>query len=245
MKNIVGALLAVLLTGFIQPALAYPIIYTYCQQDTDGDTVGYGNVGTTSDPSCSLYFGTTEIGSCQVMRFGQYCPSLIPGENDNCPAESNTDQLNTDGDAQGDVCDADDDNDGVADTGDAFPLDNTQAGDIDADGSDGFFDNCPSNVNADQLNTDGDAQGDACDADDDNDGVADANDAFPLDPTLSGDSDSDGQDDLFNDNCKTVANADQLNTDGDAQGEACDADDDNDGVADAIDDFPLRPNANE
>lgn len=63
---------------------------------------------------------------------------LVPNTSDNCPSNANTDQLNTDGDMQGDVCDTDDDNDGVVDTGDAFPFDNTQAGDIDADGIDGF-----------------------------------------------------------------------------------------------------------
>jgi hypothetical protein len=36
-----------------------------------------------------------------------------------------------------------------------------------------------------------------------------------------------------NDNCPTTANADQANTDGDSQGNACDSDDDNDGFSDA------------
>ena len=45
--------------------------------------------------------------------------------NDNCPAVANVGQLNTDGDAQGDVCDVDDDNDGVVDVDDACPLDET------------------------------------------------------------------------------------------------------------------------
>ena len=34
---------------------------------------------------------------------------------DNCPNDANPDQANNDGDAQGDVCDPDDDNDGVFD----------------------------------------------------------------------------------------------------------------------------------
>ncbi|HEX8255016.1 MAG TPA: PA domain-containing protein [Thermoanaerobaculia bacterium] len=48
-------------------------------------------------------------------------------------------------------------------------------------------DNCPNAANADQANYDGDAQGDACDSDDDNDGVADVNDANPysnMQPTV-------------------------------------------------------------
>jgi hypothetical protein len=36
----------------------------------------------------------------------------------------------------------------------------------------------------------------------------------------------------YNDNCPTVSNLSQLNTDGDSEGDACDSDDDNDNVAD-------------
>ena len=39
-----------------------------------------------------------------------------PDSQDNCPNVPNADQLNNDGDSQGDVCDDDDDNDGLSDT---------------------------------------------------------------------------------------------------------------------------------
>jgi len=53
-------------------------------------------------------------------------------------------------------------------------------------------DNCPNTANPDQANFDDDTEGDACDRDDDNDGVNDSIDAFPLDASESADSDGDG-----------------------------------------------------
>ena len=156
---------------------------------------------------------------------------------DNCVSVSNADQLNTDGDSEGDVCDNDDDNDSVADASDAFPLDVTESadadgdgignnadttpnGDTDNDGVDNAADNCVVVSNALQTDTDNDGAGDACDA------------------TPSGDTDGDNVDNAT-DNCVSVSNADQLNTDGDNEGDVCDNDDDNDSVADASDAFPL------
>jgi len=64
--------------------------------------------------------------------------------------------------------------------------------DTDQDGNPDSTDNCPDIANADQVDTDGDGSGNLCDADDDNDGVADPDDAFPLDPREWVDSDNDG-----------------------------------------------------
>ena len=58
--------------------------------------------------------------------------------------------------------------------------------------------------------------------DSDNDGVADADDAFPDDDTESVDSDTDGVGDNA-DNCVNDANTDQLDSDANGEGDVCDA----------------------
>jgi len=88
------------------------------------------------------------------------------------------------------------------------------APDADGDGVVDGLDNCPSIFNLEQADLDGDDIGDACDQDDDGDGVADLSDAFPQDPTEWSDSDGDGIGD----------NSDE---------ETCDGiDNDGDGIAD-------------
>jgi hypothetical protein len=52
--------------------------------------------------------------------------------------------------------------------------------DGDSDGVADGQDNCPAVANADQLDTDGDGDGNACDGDDDGDGRFDEDDACPL-----------------------------------------------------------------
>ncbi|MBI2345369.1 MAG: thrombospondin type 3 repeat-containing protein, partial [Deltaproteobacteria bacterium] len=123
---------------------------------------------------------------------------------DNCVGVANPDQADADGDGSGNACDADDDNDGVLDTADAFPLDAAEWKDSDLDG------------------------------------VGDNSDAAPLDPTISKDSDGDGvgdSADAFPNDLKEWADADL-----DGIGNNADIDDDNDGVTDTKDNCPVIAN---
>jgi hypothetical protein len=127
--------------------------------------------------------------------------------------------------------------------------------DNDADGVPDSSDNCPTIPNPTQTNSDGDSQGDACDIDDDNDGLVDTSEpgGCSTDPDCDNDNVSDGPLDPDGggpivagpDNCIQTPNTNQLNSDGDAQGDACDPDDDNDTVLDGADNCPTVPNASQ
>ncbi len=127
---------------------------------------------------------------------------------DNCPNTANPYQDDNDLDGQGDLCDANDDNDSWDDTVDNCPLiANDPQTNLDSDSHGDACDNCPSVTNEDQLDTDGDSFGDLCDSDDDDDGVPDGSD-----------------------NCPLNANSLQEDYDGDGTGDVCDDDADNDGL---------------
>ena len=155
---------------------------------------------------------------------------------DNCPSNANPDQVDFDEDSLGNVCDSDDDNDGVDDNQDAFPRDPSEDTDGDQDGVGDNGDNCPAVANANQTDQDQDGQGNACDSDDDNDGVDDELDAFPLDSTETVDTDSDG----IGNNADTDDDGDNVSDDADAfpLDSTESADSDSDGVGDNSDAFP-------
>jgi len=131
-----------------------------------------------------------------------------------------------DGDGIPNDSDSDDDNDGVDDVDDAFPLDSSESADADGDGvgdnadsdddNDGYSDtteaDCgsdPNDAGSTPVDSDGDDLCDDLDPDDDGDGIDDGDDEFPDDGTESVDSDGDGI------------------------GDNADTDDDNDGFSDS------------
>ncbi len=163
---------------------------------------------------------------------------------DNCPAVYNANQMDSDDDSTGNICDncpwdynptqADDDGDGVGNVCDICPG-GDDAADADGDGVPDFCDLCPGYDDA--HDADGDGMPDGCDQ---CPGYDDSEDA-----------DSDTVPDSC-DNCLSAANPGQTNSDGDQFGDACDncpaidnplqGDTDSDNVGDTCDNCPAQPN---
>ena len=210
--------------------------------------------------------------TCSEASIGYYVDELLATSQTACP--SNTSTINRasgnidfciedfDGDLIPDVSDLDDDNDGVSDRFDLWPLDPELALDADGDAiadsvdvdddNDGVNDTedlFPNNQN-EWADEDNDGIGDNSDDDDDNDGRVDSFDKFPNNPLEWSDFDDDGigdneddndDNDQFLDSVDAFPNdaTEWLDTDSDSIGNNADDDDDGDGFTDDIDVFPL------
>ncbi|BFM08448.1 ASPIC/UnbV domain-containing protein [Halioxenophilus aromaticivorans] len=168
------------------------------------------NFSTANQSTMCIDFSQQDIDAIIIGSTGKKLKPPFDILNDFGPCDS-------DGDGIGDATDPDDDNDGVLDVDDAFPLDPTEWSDTDGDGV---------GDNTDLFPTDPTEAYDS-----DLDGVGDNADAFPNDPSESSDSDGDG----VGDNSDAFPNdpTETSDTDGDGVGDNSDADIDNDGLVDS------------
>jgi len=226
-----------------------------CEPDFDGDTI------IDDFDNCPKKANLNQANA-DGDSFGDVCdPDLIDTDHDglvnaqdNCPNAANANQLDTDHDGIGDVCDF-----------------GTNP-DYDSDGILNGVDNCPGNANSNQADFNGDGYGDVC-TDEDGDGLKDSQEITlgtqPLNPDTDGDTWTDGEEvNVYgtdpksaaskpadqdgdhvidsSDNCPSIYNATQLNTDGDSQGDVCDLDDDNDAMSDIWENqYGLNPLVND
>ncbi len=138
----------------------------------------------------------------------------INDDKDEYPLDPN-ENADTDGDGIGDNADEDADNDGVPDEHDDLPQDPNETTDTDGDGIGNIADMDDDGDSVNDIDEDNNGT-DPLDTDTDNDSINDGDDAFPLNPDETLDTDSDGI------------------------GNNTDIDDDNDGMKDEEDGFPLN-----
>ncbi len=134
------------------------VAITYCEGST-----GWPQTFTTLEEPGDIAIRATATPIICTIELGDTDSDGVPDGDDNCPSDANTDQLDTDGNLVGNVCDIDDDGDGWADVDDNCPLvANPQQEDADGDNVGDVCDNCVITPNTDQLDADENGVGDLC-----------------------------------------------------------------------------------
>ena len=207
---------------------------------------GGGNAG----GSGSILINNTDLGDT-YQSADDYDDDGVEDSYDNCPRQPNREQFDSDGDGVGDLCDNCRNTHNI----NQWNIDGDDFGDlcdsdIDNDDVPNTSDNCLRISNKSQDDLDNDSLGDPCDPDMDGDGQNNLEDDCPTIPGQDGqfyaqhicfpDSDEDTVPDFGEaaDNCISVYNPEQIDTDSDGAGDACDPDLDSDGVLNKRDNCP-------
>ncbi len=177
-------------------------------QDGDGVPDGEDNCPTVANADQSDVDGDGLGDACDPDIDGD----TVPNESDNCPYVANPDQTDLDGDGLGEPCDGDNDNDLMPDASEALYACLSTSIDDSAADPDG---DTLTNLEEVWLGTN------PCDPDTDHDGLADNAELQLLTDPSNPDTDGDTVLDRT-DNCPTIYNPDQLDTNRNGKGDACD-----------------------
>ncbi len=177
-------------------------------RDDDGVNDDADNCPDVANPDQADFDGDGIGDLCDDDADGDGAPDDV----DNCLMLANEDQLDLDRDGEGDACDDDADGDGLDAAAEALAGTDPRRADTDGDAIADGDDSCPLRPSRADFDNDMDGYGDACDEDDDGDGVRDWADVCPgtADPEQNpelcvGDRDGDGVGDDV-DNCPYIAN---------------------------------------
>ncbi len=157
-------------------------------KDTDGDKIG-DKIDPDDDNDELLDIEELEKGTDPLLYDTD--GDGINDKDDLYPLDK-TKSADTDGDGIADEEDSDDDNDGCPDSEDHFPLNAAECLDTDGDGIGNNQDDDDDNDGLKDFEEESITSTDPLLYDTDGDGVNDKDDAFPLDPNESVDSDQDG-----------------------------------------------------
>jgi len=240
-------------------------IYISVSNNSNKDLLGYtkfyiNDKQTSADQAISIFAGKTDdvFIDWTADSYGEKTikAQIFPWDTEIDNPANNVQTLtivvkrDTDRDGIENLIDNDDDNDGVIDTEDDFPLNKQEQYDTDGDGegnnsdndddNDGVpdeFDDMPLNPN-ETLDTDKDNIGNIKDLDDDNDGISDIDEEKEGTNPLKNDTDEDGY--LDNQDAFPTDKNEWIDTDQDKIGNNTDTDDDNDSLIDENDEYPLN-----